>query len=79
MAVIAPWTEPFLAYITRQELPEDQNEARDLKPTKSTRESFTRKAQPESFKGVSPKRKGETFWLKFMPDSAGTTPQPGPL
>ena len=27
MAVIAPWTEPFLAYLTRQELPEDQNEA----------------------------------------------------
>ena len=28
MAVIVPWTEPFLAYLTRQELPEDQNEAR---------------------------------------------------
>lgn len=28
MAVIALWTEPFLAYLTRQELPEDQNEAR---------------------------------------------------
>ena len=28
MAIIAPWTEPFLAYLTRQELPEDQNEAR---------------------------------------------------
>ena len=28
MAVIAPWTEPFLAYLTRQELPEDQNKAR---------------------------------------------------
>ena len=28
MAVIIPWTEPFLAYLTRQELPEDQNEAR---------------------------------------------------
>src|SRR3954463_13414529 len=28
MAVIASWTEPFLAYLTRQELPEDQNEAR---------------------------------------------------
>ena len=28
MAVIAPWTEPFLAYLTRQELPEGQNEAR---------------------------------------------------
>src|SRR3954463_2260876 len=28
MVVIALWTEPFLAYLTRQELPEDQNEAR---------------------------------------------------
>ena len=28
MDVIAPWTEPFLAYLTRYELPEDQNEAR---------------------------------------------------
>ena len=28
MAVTAPWTEPFLAYLTRQELLEDQNEAR---------------------------------------------------
>ncbi len=28
MAVIAPWIEPFLAYLLRQELPEDHNEAR---------------------------------------------------
>ena len=28
MVVIAPWTGPFLAYLNRQELPEDQNEAR---------------------------------------------------
>ena len=27
MAVIAPWTEPFLAYLNRQELTKDQNEA----------------------------------------------------
>ncbi|SPT18539.1 unnamed protein product [Triticum aestivum] len=27
VAVNAPWTEPFLAYLTRQELPEDPNEA----------------------------------------------------
>ena len=27
MAVIAPSTEPFLAYFNRKELPEDQNEA----------------------------------------------------
>ena len=30
MAVIAPWTEPFLAYLNRQELPDDQNEARRI-------------------------------------------------
>ena len=32
MAVIAPWTEPFLAYFNRKELPEDQNEARHIVP-----------------------------------------------
>ena len=30
MAVIAPWTEPFLAYLNRKELPEDHNEARRI-------------------------------------------------
>jgi hypothetical protein len=30
MAVIAPWTKPFLAYLNRRELPEDQNEARRI-------------------------------------------------
>ena len=30
MAVIAPCTEPFLAYLNRKELPEDQNEARRI-------------------------------------------------
>ena len=28
MAIFAPWTEPFLAYLNRRELPADQNEAR---------------------------------------------------
>ena len=28
MAVIAPWMEPFLTYLIRQELLEDQSEAR---------------------------------------------------
>ena len=27
MAVIAPWAEPFLSYLNRKEVPEDQNEA----------------------------------------------------
>lgn len=30
MVVIAPWTEPFFAYLNRKELPEDQNEARRI-------------------------------------------------
>ena len=30
MAVIALWTEPFLAYLTRNELPDDQTEARRI-------------------------------------------------
>jgi hypothetical protein len=30
MAVIAPWTEPFLAYLIRKELPDDQTEARRI-------------------------------------------------
>ena len=36
-------------------------------------------ALPESFKGASPKRKGGSFWQKFMPDLAATTSQPRPL
>ena len=50
-----------------------------LKPTRSTRESFIRKALPEYVKDVSPKRKGGSSWTKFMLDSAATTPQLGPL
>ena len=83
MAIIAPWTEPFLAYLTRQELPEDQNEARCIvrrsKAYRVHEGELYKKALPESFKGASPKRKGGTFWLKFMPDSVVTTPLLGPL
>src|SRR4051812_14274347 len=43
------------------------------------RESFIRKAPLESFKDVSPKRKGGVCWLKFTPDSVAITLQPGPL
>ena len=72
MAVIAPWTEPFLAFLLRQELPEDNNEARCIvrrsKAYKVHEGELYKKSKPESFKGVSPKRKGETFWLKFTPD-----------
>ena len=83
MAVIAPWTEPFLAYLNRKEFPEDQNEARRIvrvrRPTRFTTESSTRKALPKSFKDVSSRKKGGSSWLKFMPVSAGTTTQLGPL
>ena len=82
MAIIAPWTEPFLAYLTRQELPEDQNEARCIvrrsKAYRVHEGELYKKALPESF-NASPKRKGGTFWQKFMPDSAVITPQPGLL
>ena len=40
-----------------------------LKPTRSTRESFIRKALLGYFKDVSPKKKGDNSWLKFMPVS----------
>ena len=83
MAVIAPWTEPFLADLNRRELTEDQNEARCIvrrsKAYKVHEGELTRKALPEYFKDVSLRKKGGSSWLKFMPDSAGTTPQPGPL
>ena len=83
MATIALWTEPFLAYLTRQELPEDQNEARCIvRQSKAYRVhegELYKKALPESFKGASPKRKGGSFWQKFTPDLAATMPQPGPL
>ena len=84
MAIIAPWIEPFLAYLTRQELPEDQNEARCIvRRSKAYRvhegELYKKKALPESFKGAYPKRRGGTFWQKSTPDSAVTMPQPGLL
>ena len=83
MAVIVPWTEPFLAYLTKQELPADQNEARCIvrrsKAYKVHEGELYKKAPPESFKGVSPKRKGGIFWLKFMPDSAVAMRWTGPL
>ena len=78
MVIIAPWTEPFLAYLTRQELPEDQNEARCIvrrsKAYRVHEGELYKKALPESFKGASPKRKGGSFWQKFTPDSATTMP-----
>ena len=83
MAIIAPWTEPFLAYLTRQELPEDKNEKRCIvrrsKAYRVHEGELYKKALPESFKGASLKRKGGSFWQKYMLDLAATTPQPVPL
>ena len=77
MAIIAPWTEPFLAYLTRQELPKDQNEARCIvrrsKAYSVHEGELYKKALPKSFKGASPKRKGGSFWQKSMLESAATT------
>ena len=65
MVIIAPWTEPFLTYLTRQELPEDQNEARCIvrrsKAYRVHEGELYKKALSESFKGASPKRKGGSF------------------
>ena len=83
MAVIAPWTEPFLAYLNRQDLPEDPNEARCIvrrsKAYKVHKGELYKKSATEYFKGASPKRKDGNFWQKFMLDLAATTPQLGPL
>ena len=81
MAVIALWTEPFLAYPTRQELPEDQNEARCIvrrsKAYKVHEGELYKKSTAGVLQSASPKRKGGTFWQKFTPDSAVIMPQPG--
>ena len=83
MAVIAPWTEPFLAYLTRQELLDDQNEARCIMRRSKAYKVHEGELYKKSTTGVLQRciseEKGGIFLLKFMPDSAGTTPQPGPL
>ena len=83
MAIIAPWTEPLLAYLNRKELPEDRNEARYIvqhsKAYKVHDGELYKKSPPESFNDVYPRKRGGNSWLKFMPDSAVATPQLGPL
>ena len=82
MSVIAPWTEPFLAYLNKKELPEDQNEARYLarrsKAYKVHDGELYKKAPPESFNDVSPRKRGGSSWLKFTSDSAVTRRSSGP-
>ena len=49
------------------------------KPTKFMMESSIRKAPPESYNDVYPRKRSDNSWLKFIPVSAGTMPQLGPL
>ena len=83
MAVIAPWTEPFLAYINRKELPEDQNEARRIvrrsKAYKVHDGELYKKSATGVFQRCISEEEGGSSWLKFTPVSAGTTSQLGPL
>ena len=83
MVVIALWTEPFLAYHTMNELPDDQTETRRIddarRPTKFTNENYTRKVPPEYFKDVSPKKRDDSSWLKYTLVLVAITPQLGPL
>ena len=49
------------------------------RPTKSMRENSTRKVLPESFEDASPKKRDDSYWLKYTLVSAAITPQLGPL
>ena len=78
MAVISPWTEPFLAYLTRQELPEDQNEARCIARRSKAYKVHEGELYKKSTTGVLQRCISEEEGRNLL-DSAGTTPQPGPL
>ena len=83
MVVIAPWTEPFLAYLTRQELPEHQNEARCIVRRSKAYKVHEGELYKKSTTGVLQRciseEEGRKLWQKSMLDSAATTPQPEPL
>ena len=83
MAIIVPWTEPFLAYLTRQELPEDQNEARCIvwrsKAYRVHEGELYKKVLPESFKDVSPKKRDGSSWTKYTSVLVAITSQLRPL
>ena len=83
MAVIAPRTEPFLAYLTRQELPEDPNEARCIvwrsKAYKVHEGELYKKSATGVLQRCISEEEDDNFWQKFMLDLAATTPQLGPL
>ena len=83
MAVIAPWTEPFLSYLTRQELPDDPNEAccivRWSKAYKVHKGELYKKSATGVLKRCISEEKDGNFCQKFMLDLAATTPQLDPL
>jgi hypothetical protein len=64
MAVIASWTEPLLAYLLRQELPEDQTEARRIirrsKAYKVHEGDIYKKSTAEYSKDAYPRRKEDS-------------------
>ena len=83
MAVIAPWTEPFLAYLTRQELPKDQNEARCIVRRSKAYKVHEGELYKKSTTGVLQRciseEEGRNLLAEIHAGLGGTTPQPGPL
>jgi hypothetical protein len=83
MAVIAPWTEPFLAYLNRQELPEDPNEARCIVQHSKAYKVHDGELYKKSATGVLQrcisKKRGGSSRPKSMLALAVITPQLGPL
>ena len=83
MAVIAPWTEPFLAYLTRQELPEDQNEARYIVRRSKAYKVHEGELYKKSTTGVLQRciseEEGRNLLPEFHVGLGGTTLQPEPL
>ena len=83
MAVIAPWTEPFLAYLLRQELLEDQNEARCIVRRSKAYKVYEGELYKKSTTGVLQRciseEEGRNLLAEIHAGLADTTPQPGPL
>lgn len=83
MEVIAPWTEPFLAYLNRRELPEDQNEVRCIvrrsKAYKVHEGELYKKSATRVLQRCISEEEGGSSWLKFMPVLVVTSPRLRPL
>ena len=83
MAVIAPWAESFLAYLTRQELPEDQNEARCIvrrsKAYRVHEGELYKKSTTRVLQRCISEEEGQNLLDEIHADSVVTTPLLGPL